>query len=137
MGHEIYHAYQDDNYWIHWYKGEIGNVLPMEQGSVGFENYLRLVYGDRPLRQQYSGLIGGEKGVFKPDYFERNGESISNFMSLGNNKQKTSFGFSYDKKTSTKETQKHYIVVSSDENKKFNYQIYTSEEEYKKATSNW
>ena len=137
MGHEIYHAYQDDTYQIHWYKGEMGNGLDMERGAVGFENYFRAVYGDSPMREQYSGVIGGEKGSFKPDYIPRNGESISNFTSLGNNEKKTSFGFSFDKKTSKSETQKYYIVVSSDENKKFNYQIYTSEEAYKKATSNW
>ena len=117
--------------------GEIGNGLEMERGAVGFENYLRGVYGDSPMRKRYNRLIGGEEGVFKPLYFERGGESISNFTSLGNNEKKTSFGFSFDKKTSKKETQKYYIVVSIDENAKFSYQIYTSGEEYARATSNW
>jgi hypothetical protein len=137
MGHEIYHAYQDDNFQIHWYKGKIGNVLEMERGAVGFENYLRSVYGDTPLRERYERLKGGEKGSFNPYFFRRDGESISNFTSLGNNEKKTSFGFSFDKKTSKLESQKYYIIVTSDENEKFNFQIYMTEDRYKKAISNW
>jgi RHS repeat-associated protein len=138
MGHEIYHAYQDDNFHIAWGKdGIVKNLLQMEREAVSFENYIRDVYGLSPKRLEYKGLAGGEKDKFFPFSFRENEESVSNFTSLGNNKDKTHFGFSFDKKTSKSEIQKHYIVVSSNENKSFDYQIYTSEDEYKKITSNW
>lgn len=137
MGHEAYHAYQDESRQISWYKGKIGNVLELERGAVGFENYLRSVYGDSKMRVRYSGLVGGEEGKFKPLFFNLNQEKITNFTSLGNNEKKTSFGFSFEKKSKKSDTSKYYLIVSSDENNNFNYQLYSKEEEYKKAILNW
>ena len=70
-------------------------------------------------------------------FFNIDNESITNFTSLGNNEKETSFGFSFNKKTSKKAASKFYIIVSSDKNKKFSYKIYSSEEEYNDAISNW
>lgn len=137
MGHETYHAYQDESRQISWYKGKIGNVLELERGAVGFENYLRSVYGDTKMRVRYNGLVGGEEGKFRPLFFNLDQEKIANFTHLGNNEKKTSFGFSFEKKSAKSDTSKYYLIVSSDENNNFNYQLYSDEEEYKKAILNW
>ncbi|WP_348768702.1 hypothetical protein [uncultured Bacteroides sp.] len=112
-------------------------MLELERGAVGFENYLRSVYGDSKMRVRYNGLVGGEEGKFRPPFFNLDQEKITNFTSLGNNEKKTSFGFSFEKKSKKSDTSKYYLIVSSDENNNFNYQLYSEEEEYKKAILNW
>lgn len=72
-------------------------MLELERGAVGFENYLRPVYGDTKMRVRYNGLVGGEEGKFRPPFFNLDQEKITNFTSLGNNEKKTSFGFSFEK----------------------------------------
>ncbi|GHT46287.1 hypothetical protein AGMMS49965_23760 [Bacteroidia bacterium] len=87
-------------------------------------------------------------------YAERRGGKISDFTTLGNNANKTSYGFSYTKTTTIVESYKtflgikipdktrtetatYYMTVNRDKNDNASFQIYNSEEEYKKATSNW
>lgn len=101
-----------------------------------------------PLREQY-GTINGNF-----HQFAGGGEKISDFTTLGNNSDKTSYGFSYTKTTTTVESYKtllgikipdktrteaatFYMIVSNDKNNNASFQIYNSEEEYKKRTSNW
>ncbi len=138
-GHETYHAYQDDTGQVSRYNGEMRNVVGLEKGAVRFENYLRSVYDDGPMRESYSGLPGGQgaRGVFMPGHSNTEREKITNFTAIGNNEGKTSFGFSYDKQVGKGNAQTYYIVVSVDDKKNFNFQIYNTEDAYKKATSNW
>lgn len=132
MGHEIFHAYQREKNQIRSYKGVISNAFDMERGAVGFENYLRGVFDQEPLRKKYSGL--GDH--FSPLNFYNGEEKVNNFTSLNQNSEGTSFGFKFDK-TIKNNTQVFYIIVSMDKNKSFNYEIYNSEKEYNKVISNW
>lgn len=52
MGHELFHAYQDENNQIEGY-----SRLGIEKGAVKFENYLRKIYSDGAgvQRLKYSG----------------------------------------------------------------------------------
>jgi len=145
MGHEGFHAY-DHSIGIFNssnYRREI-----TEPRAVSFENYLRQSYSLSPLREGF-GNIQGNFHQFPSN------EKISNFTTLGNNADKTSYGFSYTKTTTIvesykkgflgmkipdktrKETTTYYMTVSRDKNNNASFRIYDNEEEYKKATSNW
>jgi RHS repeat-associated protein len=132
MGHEVYHAYQDDTFQI-----PRQNRIGLEQGAVSFENYLRDVYGDNQKREQYSNVPGGEKGRFSPGKWNLDNEKVNSFEQLGNNEKKSSFGFSYTKKSDKKSQQSLYLIVSVDDDKNFKYQIFNSKKEYEKATKSW
>lgn len=74
---------------------------------------------------------------------------------MGNNADKTSYGFRYSKTTTivesykkgflgmkvpdktSKEISTYYMTVSRDKNNNVSYRIYDDEEEYKRATSGW
>jgi hypothetical protein len=146
MSHELFHAYQDETNQIRYYNEKISNMPDLESGAVSFENYIRQSYGDTQYRERYGSFLKGDFHQFSTN------EKISNFTTLGNNSDKTSYGFSYTKTTTTavnylgntripKETKittsTYYVVVNVDKDKKFNYQIYTSEDAYKKAIANW
>jgi RHS repeat-associated protein len=148
MGHETFHAFDhsigvfnSSNY-----KRDI-----TEPRAVSFANYLRQSYSLSPLREQYR--LGGRKIEGNFHQFGSN-EKISDFTTIGNNADKTSYGFSYTKTTTIvetyinyawgrvpdktrTETATYYMTVSRDKNNNASFQIYNSEEEYKKATSNW
>ena len=109
--------------------------------------YLRQAYSLSPLREQY-GNIKGNIHQFTGN------EEISNFTTLGNNSDKTSYGFCYTKTTTIVESYKtflgiktpdktrtetatYYMTVSRDKNNNVSFQTFSNEEAYKKATSNW
>ncbi len=141
MGHESFHAYESSR--------GIGRDEP---GAVSFANYLRESYSLTPLREQYT--LGGRQIEGNFHQFGSN-EKISDFKTLGNNSDKTSYGFSYTKTTTIVESYKkgflgiktpdktrtetttHYMTVSKDKNNNASFRTYNNEEEYKKATSNW
>lgn len=146
MGHESFHAFDYSNYVFNSANAGYSkdNVEPR---AVSFGNYLRQAYSLSPLREQY----GNIKGNFHQ--FTGN-EEISNFTTLGNNSEKTSYGFSYTKTTTIVESYKtfldiktpdktrtetatYYMTVSRDKNKNVSFQTFNNEEAYKKATSNW
>ena len=150
MGHETFHAFDQDNNVFNANNAAYSRDIT-EPRAVSFENYLRQSYSLLPLREQYT--LNGRQidGLF--NQFGSN-EKISNFTTLGNNADKTSYGFSYTKATTTvlsyttypwgsvpdktkTTTANYYMVVSMDKNNNATYQIYNSEEEYKKATANW
>ena len=142
MGHEMFHAYDygiSDN--------SKYNVNFAETRSVSFANYLREAYSLSPLREQY--------GSIRENLHQFSGnEKISNFTTLGNNSDKTTYGYSY---TTTKtivesyatlmgmkiptkiriEVATQYMTVSRDKNNNASYQKYNSMEEYNNAISNW
>jgi hypothetical protein len=149
MGHETFHAFDhsigvfdSSNY-----KRDI-----TEPRAVSFANYLRQSYSLSPLREQYT--LGGRKIEGNFHQFGSN-EKISDFTTLGNNSDKTSYGFSYTKTTTIVESYKrsfkgmripdktrtktatYYMIVSMDKNDNASFQIYDDEEEYKRVTSNW
>jgi RHS repeat-associated protein len=138
MGHELYHAYQDDLFMIQHYNGEMKGRKNLEEGAVGFTNYLRQSWGQLPLRNTYKSMAA-KYGRFNPQYFSAEAK-YENFHSLGNNKDETSHGYSYNttiyqdggKKTATK-----YIIVTKDKDKTFTYRIYDNEDAYKRATEGW
>lgn len=150
MGHETFHAF-DHSY-------NAGNAFNsdatvaasasmLEGRAVSFTNYLRGAYDLTPFRGKY--------GNYRENFFQfasNPSESISNFASLGGNKDGTSYGFSYTKtithneigvlglptgNTKTVSQNNYYIVVSMDKNKNATYAIYNNEDEYKKATTGW
>lgn len=147
MGHETFHAFDHSigvfNSANAGYRTDI-----VEPRAVSFENYLRSAYSLSPLRDGY----GNIKGNFHQ--FGSN-EKISDFTTLGNNSDKTSYGFSYTKTTTIVESYKtgflgikipdktrtetatYYMTVSKDKNNNASFQTYNNEEEYRKATSNW
>ncbi len=148
MGHESFHAFDHSNNVFNennaaYSKGTV------EPRAVSFGNYLREAYSLSPLREKY----GSIQGNF--NQFAGSGEKISDFVTLGNNADKTSYGFSYTKTTTNVESYKtgflgikipdktrtetatYYMTVSRDSNNNASFQIYNNEEEYKKATSNW
>lgn len=138
MGHELYHAYQDDTFQITKNRdGTVQNRLALETQAVNFENYLRDAYGDDQKRDRYSNIEGGQKGKINLKDWNIDNEQVRNFTGLGNNGDKTSYGFSYTKKSDKKAKQTVYMIVSVNEGKKFNYQIFNSKDEYEKATKNW
>jgi RHS repeat-associated protein len=145
MGHETFHAldhsmgvFSSSNY-----RRDI-----TEPRAVSFENYLREAHSLSPFRDGY----GNIKGDFHQ--FSAN-EKISDFTTLGNNSDKTSYGFSYTKTTTIVESYKtgflgrkipdktrtetstHYMTVSRDGRNNVSFQTYDDEESYRKATSNW
>ena len=147
MGHETFHAFDHSNNLFNSANAKYSKGIAEPRG-VSFENYLREVYSLSPLREKY----GSIQGNF--NQFTGNGEKISNFTTLGSNADKTSYGFSYTKtttvvesyktllgikipdKTST-ETNTYYMTISRDKSNTASFQIYNSEEEYRRATSNW
>ena len=147
MGHETFHAF-DHSIGV-FNSSNIGYSKGIaEPRAVSFGNYLRQSYSLSPLREGY-GNIQGNFHQFPSN------ENISNFTTLGNNSNKTSYGFSYTKTTTIIESYKkgflgmkvpdktrtetatYYMTVSRDESNNASFQIYNSEEEYRKATSNW
>jgi RHS repeat-associated protein len=151
MGHETFHAFDHSNYVFNSANaGYSTNIV--EPRAVSFENYLRSAYSLSPSRNQYT--LGGRQIEGNFHQFGGN-EKISDFTTLGNNSDKTSYGFSYTKTTTIVESYKkgfldikvpdktrtetatYYMTVSKDKNNNASFQIYNSEEEYRKATSNW
>jgi len=148
MGHESFHAFDHSNNVFN-EKNAAYSKGTVEPRAVSFGNYLREAYSLSPLREKY----GTIQGNF--NQFAGSGEKISDFTTLGNNADKTSYGFSYTKTTTIVESYKtgflgikipdktrtetatYYMTVSRDSNNNASFQIYNSEEEYKKATSNW
>ncbi|MDH6310682.1 RHS repeat-associated protein [Dysgonomonas sp. PFB1-18] len=145
MGHETMHGY-DHSYNAFNYKNAGASGEYTEPRAVSFENYLREVYGDTNFRNKYANIDGNF------NQFTTNGnEKISNFSTIGNNKDKTSYGFSYVKRVNEKEVNRfgyqtgktitsektYYMTVSVDKNKNLTYKIYNNEKEYKAATGNW
>jgi RHS repeat-associated protein len=144
MGHETFHAFDHSNNVFNENNAAYSTNI-VEPRAVSFGNYLRQSYSLSPLREQY--------GSIKGNFHQFSGsEKISNFTTLGNNSDKTSYGFSYTKTTTTavsyigntkipKETKTtiatYYMTVSMDKNNNVTYQIYNNEEEYKKSISNW
>ena len=146
MGHETFHAYD------HSYHRFDSNNLEyrkdyLEPRAVSFGNYLRESYSLAPLRNGY--------GDIKGDFHQlSSNENISDFKTLGTNSEKTSYGFSYTKTTTTVESYKmfgkirvpiktktktatYFMTVSRDKDNNISFQTFNNEEAYKKATSNW
>jgi hypothetical protein len=76
---------------------------------------------------------------FNPQYFSAEAK-YDNFQSLGNNKDKTSYGYSYTTTTyqeGNEKTDTKYIIVTMDKDKAFTYRRYDNEDEYKRATKGW
>jgi RHS repeat-associated protein len=146
MGHETFHAFDHSiNVFDEAHAAYAKSTV--EPRAVSFGNYLRSAYSLSPLREQYSNIKGNLH------QFGAN-EKISNFTTLGNNADETSYGFSYTKTTTTVESYKYYfwgrvpdktktetatyyMTVSMDKNKNVTYQTYNNEADYQKATSNW
>lgn len=147
MGHESFHAFDHSYNLFNSANAGYSRDL-VEPRAVSFGNYLRSTYSLSPLREQY--------GYIKGNFHQFGGnEKISDFATLGNNSDKTSYGFSYTKTTTIvesykknflglrvpdktrKETTTHYMTVSRDKNNNVSFQTYNSEEEYRNATSNW
>jgi len=143
MGHETFHAY-DDSYGNFYHNDQTFT----ESRAVSFGNYLRSEYSLSPMRESY--------GLIKDANFHQFGsdEKISNFTTLGSNANKTSYGFSYTKTTTTVESYKtvaglripnkttttsstYYMVVNKDKDNNATYKRYENEDEYKKATQGW
>ena len=150
-GHEIWHSFDhNNNIFDAKHAPYMRDVL--EPRAVSFANYLRSAYSLLPLREQYT--LNGRQIAGNFHQFAAN-EKISNFTALGNNADKTSYGFSYTKTTTTTlswttnmlgikvpdetttETANYYMIINMDKNKNVTYQIYNNKEEYIKATSNW
>ena len=147
MGHETFHAFDHSNNVFNSSNAGYSRNL-VEPRAVSFGNYLRSSYSLSPLRDGY-GNIQGNFHQFPSN------EKISDFTTLGNNSDKTSYGFSYTKTTTIVESYKkgflgmrvpdktrtetstHYMTVSRDKNNNASFQTYNNEEEYKNATSNW
>lgn len=146
MGHELFHAYDHSNRLFNSSNAAYRKDI-IEPRAVSFANYLRQSYSLLPLRERY----GNIKGNFHQ--FAGN-ESISDFTKLGNNQDKTSYGFSYTKTTTIvesyksflgikipdktrKETISYYMIVSRDKNNNVSVHTYSDENEYKKVASNW
>jgi RHS repeat-associated protein len=147
MGHETFHAFDNSNYIFNAKNAAYSRDI-VEPRAVSFGNYLRQSYSLSPLREGY-GNIQGNFHQFPSN------EKISDFTTLGNSSDKTSYGFSYTKTTTIVESYKkgflgmkipdktrtettmHYMTVSRDKNNNASFQIYDNEEAYKKATSNW
>lgn len=147
MGHETLHAFDHSVGAFNSSNADYRKNI-IEPRAVSFENYLRQSYSLSPLRDGY-GSIEGNFHQFPSN------EKISDFTTLGNNADKTSYGFSYIKTTTIVESYKtgflgikipdktrtetatYYMTVSRDKNNNASFQIYNNEEEYRKATSNW
>ena len=138
MGHEIFHAFEHS--FSEFSRSDLINnpdfYKQTQQRAIDFENYLRNVYSISPLRANSKGSTI---------------EKITNFQTLGNNTDKTSFGFSYTKTTPTLEvktpgslpvvtgstTATYYMIVTMDKNKNVTYKNYNNYDDYKKTTKNW
>jgi hypothetical protein len=146
MGHETFHAFDHSNNVFNSTNAVYSKDIA-EPRAVSFGNYLRNAYSLSPSREKY-GLIKGDFHQFG------GGDKISDFTTLGNNSDKTSYGFSYtktttkvesyitafgnkipDKKSTTSAT--YYMTVTMSENKNATYKIYDNEDEYRKATQGW
>jgi hypothetical protein len=141
MGHEFFHAY--DHYMREFRAANAEIMKPyLERRAVSFGNHLRQAYSLSPLREGY--------GIYKGNFHQfPSNEEISDFTKLGNNADKTSYGFSWTKTTTfivnyktfekRTETTNHFIIVSMDKNNnnKASYKLFNDEETYKNATSNW
>ena len=146
MGHESFHAFDHSNRIFNSSNAAYRKDI-IEPRAVSFANYLRQSYSLLPLRERY--------GNIKRNFHQFAGnESISDFTKLGNNQDKTSYGFSYTKTTikvetyksflgikipdkTRKETDTYYMIVSRDKNSNVSVQTYSDANEYKKVTSNW
>lgn len=146
MGHELFHAFDHSQGVFNASNSNYRTDL-IEPRAVSFGNYLRESYSLSPLREKYGNITGNY------NQFPSN-EIISDFITLGSNSDKTSYGFSYTKTTTIVESYKrvlgiyipdktrtettnYYMIVSRDRDNNVSYQIYNSEKEYREATSNW
>lgn len=111
--------------------------LNAERNAVGFENYLRLVYGLSPLRNRYSNLIGGDANSFNTPRYDNRGEKISNFRMLNENKEYTVWGFSYVISFYNRKATTVYLIVGMDENNHLFLKKYSSSAEYYKEIERW
>jgi hypothetical protein len=147
MGHETFHAFDNSIGVFNSSNADYRKDI-VEPRAVSFENYLRQSYSLSPLREGY----GNIQGNFRQ--FPSN-EKISDFTTLGNNSDKTSYGFNYTKTTTIVESYKkgfwgmrvpdktrtetstHFMTVSRDKNNNVSFQTFDNEDAYRKATSNW
>ena len=132
MGHEIAHAYDHYNGKLKMKNGRaVAGRVSSESRSVTFENYLRSVYGNDRLRTSYFGLNGNP--AFNPKTDPYCLERITNFVMLNEDEDGKRFGYSY---VSTLEgvSTTYYLVVGIDKDDYFYFNVYESEEEYRKAT---
>jgi len=152
MGHESWHA--SDHTEIGFTNKNVEESFnlrnALETKAVSFANYLRDAYSLEPSRNQYV--------PYKGDFHQFTGgggsEKISNFTTLGTNKDETSMGFNYTITTKTvlsykkfgvfkvpdetkTETATYYMTVSMDADNNVSFQIYNNMENYNNATSNW
>lgn len=103
-----------------------------EERAVSFGNYLREAYGMTTFRESYES-IGIKKGDKDLRQFRANEkDKVSNFKSLGGNKAKNSFGFSYTRGNKT-----HYMIISQDKDKNIEIKSYKNKDEYNEAAAKW
>ena len=126
MGHELNHAFDHDN-------GEnIRNSEARETSSVNFENYMRSVYGELPLRERYSGP--GFTHTFSQNEMSYNSsnEKITGFQQLNEMSYlgASIMGFSYNKSENGGKAQTNYILSTKTESGNYIYAIYKTKEEY-------
>lgn len=135
LGHEIAHAYSDNINAFYPYTS-IGR-LNAERTAVGFENYLRTVYGIGPLRNRYSNIVGGQKESFNTPRLHNKGERITNFQSLNANSDKTALGFCYTVSFNNGESATMYLVVGIDEQKHLYLKKFDSQKDYEREVEQW
>lgn len=149
MGHETMHGYDHSINLGGMFRSDAhieAGASTLEGRAVSFGNYLRETYSLGSYRNSY--------GSYKENFFQfstKGTERVSDFTSLGNNADKTSYGFSYTKTISQNEKDRfgfttkstvvsqktYYIIVGMDKDKNATYKIYDNEDEYKKAATNW
>lgn len=89
MGYELFHGFQDDTGNLGRYDGVVKGVSRLEEGAVGFANYLRSSWGEGPIRLEYGGLSDFSLAYFPVD------AKISEFSNIDSNKDGNKAGFSY------------------------------------------
>lgn len=131
LGHEMQHGSDFEDGLIQ-FTSSMDSQLPFAEGrAVSFGNYLRESYGMNSFRSSYDGKTWNGDKSFR-QFKVSNSDKVSNFKSLGGNKDGTSYGFSY-----TRANKNKYMVISYDKDKNLNINYYDNEDEYKKATENW
>ena len=130
MGHELFHGFQDDTGNMGRYDGAVKGITRLEEGAVGFANYLRSSLFEGPIRFHYDGLSD-----FSPAFFPVDAK-ISEFSNIHSCKDANKAGFSYVS-TSGDTSATHYIEVYIDKDQNINYRFYDNEKDYRNAVSNW
>ncbi|MCY1634877.1 hypothetical protein, partial [Marinifilum sp. D737] len=140
LGHEMNHAYdlRDVPFYMANPVAE-NNKESLEYNAVGFDNYLRDVYGISDKRGKYTFADGSVIGT--PTNTNSEGEKITGFellnfdandpnsalLSPGNPLEAT-----YQKIIGDGEAQTYWIRMSINKNNEISYQIYNSYEEFSK-----